>query len=79
MAETNATLKALAVTFKGRSEAQNFRGKKRDDLAVEFFAGAYGALDAVKHPDAQAVGTTTMLFICTRGYSEVVRIANGQG
>ena len=47
------------------------KGKKRDEMAVAFWLGAWSALHAVGHRDAKWVGRVTTLLIATRGFSEV--------
>ena len=68
-------LKILCKQFVARAEHLGMKGKARDNAAIEFFAGALAALDAINHADVNHVATVTQLVICTRGYSEVKRIA----
>lgn len=68
-------LKTLCKTFVERAEHQGLKGKARDTAAIEFMVGAYAALTATEHPEANHVGTNLQLVICTRGYSEVKRVA----
>lgn len=77
------SVKAVARAFVARSEELGFKGKKRDDLAVEFFLGAYVGAHACANGDenspagklANNILATTSMLICTRGYSEVKRLA----
>lgn len=71
-------LKTLCKTFVQRAEHQGLKGKARDTAAIEFMVGAFAALEASKHPEANHVGTYTQLAICTRGYSEVKRVAEAE-
>lgn len=79
-------MQTVAQLFVKRSEALGYKGKRRDAAAVEFFMGAYAgahtaangdaAIDAEKY--AQKILNVTVMLICTRGYAEVVRIAEGK-
>lgn len=71
-------LKTLCKAFVQRADHQNLKGKKRDDMALEFMVGAYAALAAAKHPEAEHVGAVVAMVICTRGFSEVKKIAEAE-
>jgi len=72
-----ATTRALAKGFVERATAQGLKGKRRDDAVLDYFCGAYIALKAIGETDcAHHVGTITGLVLATRGYDEVVRLAN---
>lgn len=69
-------LQTLATQFVSRATAQDMKGKSRDQKAIEFFCGAIGALDAsAQNDNARWIERVTAILICTRGYSEVQRIA----
>ena len=70
-------LQNLAQQFVERCERFSLKGKKADEFAVEFFAGAYASLHNVGHPEATHIGNVTMMLICTRGYNEVKTLAKG--
>lgn len=70
------TITALARTFKTRAENFNLRGKKRDELACEFFLGAsMGAEHAGDKQLSQTILAIASLLICTRGYAAVLELA----
>ena len=72
---TDAILKMLCVMFVSRSVTQDFKGKRRDALALEFFLGAVTGLQLSDHPEADRVRMFTVLLVATRGYSEIVKVA----
>ena len=76
MIDTNHTVKKLAGLFIERCAHLGYSGKKRDQLALEFFVGASTALTGINHPDGQCVLNVTAMLIATRGYGEVVRLAS---
>lgn len=56
------------------------KGKRRDELTITFWQGAWAALaDAGMHGDAEWVQRVTFLLIHTRGYSECERIVANIG
>ena len=67
-------LTGLAETFDTRSRNAGWRGKKRSEMAVEFFCGAADALAATGNPEAQRVLIFLSMALCPRGASEIDRI-----
>lgn len=65
----------LAELFRQRMEAQGIKGKKRDNAAIEFMAGALAAAYAIsgddKDPNVQGIGTLAFLVSC-RGSAELM-------
>jgi hypothetical protein len=53
------------------------KGKRRDDLTIQYWNGAIGALHAVDHPDKDWVSSVGWLLIATRGYEEIENIIKG--
>jgi hypothetical protein len=54
----------------------DLKGKKRDEMTIAYWLGAWASLQAVDHENAEWVGRVTTLLIATRGYSEALRMAN---
>lgn len=69
-------LQTLCVKFVERAEFQQLKGKKRDELAIEFLIGAATALQVSNHEEANHVLNCVAMIICVRGYGEVKRIAD---
>lgn len=71
--------------FVRRSQALGYKGKKRNDAAIDFLAGAIAALEALKaNRGNQTVAelsnhlcAVTAMLIAPRGYAEVERMAEG--
>ena len=78
METTNQTLKALCEAFVKRSKELGYKDKRRDTLAMEFFIGATLALDQADHAEAFSIRLFTVLLLATRGYSEIVKVAESQ-
>ena len=78
METTNQTLKTLCETFAKRSKELDYKGKRRDTMAMEFFIGALAAPGLANHADAFGVRLFTVLLLATRGYSEIVKVAESQ-
>lgn len=73
----NSLLIGLSRQFVRRSEALGLKGKKRDEAAMDFFCGAFAALEAMKHGvEASNLATVIALVLSTRGYSEVEKWAS---
>jgi len=72
-------LKTIARGIIDRAVALNLKGKKRDDMALDYWVGAARAAEALGHEEEAAhLRTVAVMLIATRGYSEVERIvANG--
>lgn len=69
-------LQKLCVKFVTRAENFSMKGKKRDELAIEFLVGAASALQEINHPEYEHVINCVAMIICVRGYGEVKRIAD---
>ena len=72
--ETRAAIRAMARLFIERAERFGWKGKKRDDLALEFFIGGAKAAEAVSQPLYGHLGNIIFL-VGVRGYSEVLELA----
>lgn len=71
-------IQKLAIRCKARAEALEYKGKARDRFALDYFVGAATAAEILgKQEEADWIARVTMMLIATRGYSEVVSIANG--
>lgn len=69
-------LKHLSEEFVARAEECGFSGKRRDELALEFFLGAAASAGALGREDVRGHLLKVAAFlIATRGFSEVKRIA----
>ena len=55
------------------------KGKLFETRHFDFWVGAYGALHAAAHPEADHVGGCISMIISVRGWSEVARIAKDEG
>ena len=77
--QINPTLLALARQYYSRAHALGVKGKKRDDGAIEYFVGAWAALDATDHPHASRIGQWSAMLLCTRGCAEITRIVAEHG
>jgi hypothetical protein len=60
--------KLIATKFSERSQSLGYKGKKRDDACLDFWAGAATMAVEAKHPEAQAVVNTAVLVIAVRGF-----------
>lgn len=76
-------IRKIAKLFVHRANELGFKGRKRDDLAVEFFLGAAAGLHMLAGGDGNssagkaythAMAVTSML-VCTRGFRAVVELA----
>lgn len=70
--------RAVAKQVVSRCEAQNFKGKRRDDLALEMFAGACMMAMAQypeTHPIARHFLTVTVLRVISQGYAGILELA----
>ena len=67
---------AFARSFMERATVLNYKGKKRDDAALDYYCGAATALYASGDTDfAATLRTQAVLLVSTRGYMGVVGIA----
>lgn len=64
----------MAKLFIERTRRFNWKGRKRDDLALEFFMGGAKAAEAVSPQLAQHL-TNVIFLVAVRGYSEVLDLA----
>lgn len=71
-----AMRKTLALTWMARQDALGYKGKAADRACLEFWLGAWTALDAIKHPEAGNIGNIAGLLIAIRGAKECKRIAD---
>ena len=73
---SQANLRAIAQAFVNRSEACDFKGKRRDTLALEYFLGAAAAYHAANMTaEFDHVTRVCAFLICTRGYDYVQELA----
>lgn len=68
-------LKSLCKHFMIRASTHGLKGKKRDDEACAYFAGAAVALTLAEHPEANQVGTWFSLVLSVRGYEAIEKQA----
>ncbi len=68
-------IRHLAENFLARAATQRWKKPKADEQALEFFLGAYTALEAVEHPEAQKVLQFTTFLLATRGTAELRQVA----
>lgn len=61
----------LARIFLTRADAQRWTKVKADAIALEFFLGAWQALELAKHPAAASVGAFTAMALPSRGVKEL--------
>lgn len=70
------SLRWICGQFVERSEALNYKGKRRDDAAIDFLCGAAATLKATGHDtEAEWLGRVVYLEIATRGFKAVQRIS----
>lgn len=63
----------LARSFISRAKAQNMKGKRRDDAAMEFFCGAIASTELTGDKDgADNLATFAAMLIAVRGYAALV-------
>lgn len=66
----------LARQFIVRAEEQGYKGKRRDDAAVEFFLGAYSMLLlGSEDEEAARLFRWIAMLLITRGFSAVEEAA----
>lgn len=61
-------LKKICLAFVSRSETQGWKGKKRDEAAINFFAGAISMLG---EKDAKPILAFTVFGLSIRGYKAI--------
>lgn len=72
-------LKELCLGFITRSRGLSYRGKKRDDAAMDYLVGAAMALREVGlAEESDFIARNVALVISVRGYEEVERISKGE-
>jgi hypothetical protein len=70
---------ALSKAVLSRAEAQGIKGKRRDDIALNMFCGAWAAFEAQGMAnEANLVGRVAAMLIATRGARECERIVRGE-
>lgn len=66
----------IALAFKARAEMLGYKGKKRDDAALDYITGAMvGLYLAGKPVEADHLGVVAAMVIAPRGFREVERMA----
>lgn len=69
--------RALARRFIERSEVLDYKGKRRDSAALDYFIGAASALELAGHHEvANHIKMVSVLVIAVRGYFGVKEIAS---
>lgn len=76
--KTAETVRAIARSFIERATALNYRGKKADDAALDYFCGAIKTAELSGDMAlCQALGRNAVMIVSVRGYIGVSQIANG--
>lgn len=79
MTTNTELLKKLCASFVARSEAHGYRGKKRDEAALNYLIGAAMGLEMAGLAEQSAViGSALVYLVSVRGYEEVERLAKGE-
>jgi hypothetical protein len=74
---TNAdVVKNIAKRFVGRVKECGFKGKKRDELALEFFVGAAACAEGQGNEELTQHILRIAMLVSVRGYSEVEVLAH---
>lgn len=68
-------LKTACRKFVERAEYLGYKGKRRDEAALDFICGWAGAMADAKHPELNHITNCLAMIIAVRGYAEVKRIA----
>lgn len=69
--------RALARRFIERSEALNYKGKRRDSAALDYFIGAASALELAGHHEvANHLKMASVLIIAPRGFFGIKELAS---
>jgi hypothetical protein len=72
-----AFLREVCAQFVGRAEALGYKGRRRDQAAIDFLCGvSCGARLAGDTKMSDHILMVIATTIATRGYGEVVRFAN---
>lgn len=67
----------LCQQFIERSNAIGYRGRRRDDAALDYLIGAAQAFKVAGHDwESEAIGRICYLDVATRGFKAVERVAN---
>ena len=75
--ENQEISRVLAQRFIERAEFLNYKGKKRDNAALDFFTGAASLAQVTGQlPLAQHLATLCAILISVRGFVAVKEIAN---
>lgn len=76
MTEKPSYLKLLCKDFVERAENLGYKGKKRDDAVMDYFAGAAMMAKHLGHQEVhRQIGTSLAMIFSVRGYDEVKEIA----
>ena len=66
----------LAKRFVERAEALGYKGKERDDAALDFFCGAaVGAEIIGNQAEADRIGRVAVMMVSVRGYIAIKELA----
>lgn len=71
MTQLPTLLQTLASHVVQRAKTLGLRGKARDDMAVDFFCGAYATAIQIGHPAADSIGIFLSFSLAPRGFSEI--------
>jgi hypothetical protein len=71
MTQIPTLLQTLASHVVQRAKTLGLRGKARDDMAVDFFCGAYATAIQIGHPAADSLGIFLSFSLAPRGFSEI--------
>lgn len=68
-------LQSLALQCVARAKTLGLKGKARNDMAIDFFCGAYATATEIDHPAKDSLGIFLAFSLCPRDFSEVEKIA----
>lgn len=70
------TVRWICQQFVERSEALGYKGKRRDDAAIDYMVGAaQGCIAAGEKDVGESIGRIVYMSVSTRGYKEIQRLA----
>jgi hypothetical protein len=76
MATHKEIIRALCLACVERAEALGYKGKRRDDFSLDYFASAAKTAELTGATILSAhIARIGVMLIATRGYVEVVRIS----
>jgi hypothetical protein len=68
-------LKSLVISYKERSSSLAYRGKKKEDAAMDFMCGAAKAFELAGEAEkAQWLGRIIVFSLSLRGFSEMEKL-----